>query len=231
MKILLIEDEIKTAAFLQKGLSEQGYVVDAVSDGEEGYFRAQAQAYDLVILDVMMPKMDGWTVIEKLRQSGAQCMALFLTARDSLEDRVRGLESGADAYLVKPFAFTELLAQVRTLLRRSAGRGAVTRSRIQERIRIRDLEVDLILHRATRGGQRLDLTPKEFSLLSLLSRRCGEVISRAEIADQIWNMNFDSETNVVDVHIARLRNKVDAPFEKKLIRTVRGMGYLLSDED
>jgi two-component system copper resistance phosphate regulon response regulator CusR len=224
LKILVIEDEIKTASFLEKGLSESGYIVDVAEDGEQGFHRAKTQSYDLLIIDVMMPKMDGWTLIENLRKSGVQTLALFLTARDSTSDRVRGLECGGDAYLVKPFSFTELLAQVRSLLRRSS-------SRATENLKIADLEIDLLKLTATRAGKRLDLTPKEFSLLSLLIRRHGDVLSRALIADQIWNINFDSDTNVVDVHIARLRSKVDGPFELKLIQTVRGMGYVVRDPE
>ena len=223
MKILIVEDEIKTAEFLVKGLSENGYVVDAAYDGEDGLHLAQTGHYDLLILDAMMPKMDGWELIRRLRQNGVQTLAMFLTARDAVSDRVHGLELGADAYLSKPFAFTELLAQVRTLLRRSPARTTTV-------YRISDLSVDLVQHMATRNGKRLDLTPKEFALLVLLCRRAGEVLSRTLIADQVWDMNFDSDTNVVDVHIARLRLKVDAPFPKKLIQTVRGMGYVLRDE-
>jgi two-component system copper resistance phosphate regulon response regulator CusR len=223
MKILVVEDEPKTASFIQKGLSEEGYTVDTVGDGQDGLFRALNHTYDLIILDVMMPKLDGWQVIEQLRKRGVNTLTLFLTARDSMQDRVRGLDLGADAYLVKPFSFTELLANVRSLLRRSAGR-------INETIHIHDLEIDLIHHKVTRNGLRIDLTPKEFALLWLLARRKGEVISRSLIADQVWNMNFDSETNVVDVHIARLRSKVDIPFPRRLIKTIRGMGYVMSDE-
>lgn len=222
VKILVIEDEIKTAEFVQKGLTESGFVVDIVHNGEDGLSYAQTYSYDLLIIDVMMPKIDGWTLIERLRKSGCQTMALFLTARDSMTDRVRGLDAGADAYLVKPFAFTELLAHVRTLLRRS-------NQRVVENIRVADLEIDLVKHNAFRDGKRLDLTPKEFALLALLSRRAGDVLSRTLIADQVWNINFDSDTNVVDVHIARLRAKVDGPNQKKLIQTVRGMGYVLRD--
>lgn len=224
MKILVIEDEEKTAAFIQKGLSEQGYVVDVAVDGASGLDMALGQTYDLLIIDVMMPKIDGWTLIERLRSSGCHTLALFLTARDSLSDRVRGLEAGADAYLVKPFAFTELLAHVKSLLRR-------TTQRVVESIKVADLELDLSRHLAVRAGKRLDLTPKEFALLSLLVRRKGDVISRTLIADQVWNINFDSETNVVDVHIARLRAKVDGPHSTKLIHTVRGLGYVLRDGD
>lgn len=223
MKILIVEDEVKTAAYLQKGLTEQGYITDAVHNGEDGLHLALQTHYDLIILDAMMPKMDGWTMIQELRKSGSNTLAMFLTASDSLNDRVRGLETGADAYLVKPFAFTELLAQVKTLLRRSPSRRTDT-------LHIADLEIDPIQHIASRAGRRIDLTPKEFALLSLLCRRKGEVLSRSLIADQVWNMNFDSETNVVDVHVARLRSKIDQGFPKKLIHTIRGMGYVLTDD-
>ena len=222
MKILIIEDEEKAAAFLELGLTENGYAVDVARNGEDGLHLAQTGVYDLIILDAMMPKIDGWNVIQKLRADGVSTLAMFLTARDSLEDRVRGLESGADAYLVKPFSFMELLANVRTLLRRAPN----TASDI---IKIADLTVDIRQRTATRGGQRLELSPKEFSLLTLLCRRAGEVLSRSLISDQVWNMNFDSNTNVVDVHIARLRNKVDADYPVKLIQTVRGMGYVLRE--
>lgn len=221
MKILVIEDEAKTASFVQKGLSEHGFIVDIARDGEEGLGQALAQNYDLLIVDVMMPKMDGFALVENLRRRQSASLVLFLTARDSLADRVHGLNIGADAYLPKPFAFTELLALVRSLLRRGLG------GRSGDAIKIADLEIDFIKHTATRGGKRLDLTPKEFSLLSLLARKTGDVISRAMIADQVWHIDFDSETNVVDVHIARLRGKVDGPHSRKLIHTVRGMGYVL----
>ena len=224
MKILVVDDEPKTAAFLQKGLTEQGYSIDVAKDGDEGFQFALSRSYDLIILDVMMPKLDGWKMIEQLRKSGSQTMTMFLTARDSIGDRIRGLDLGADAYLAKPFSFSELLANVRTLLRRSTGRP-------RELIQIADLEIDIAHHKVIRGGKRIDLTPTEFLMLSLLARRKGEVISRTVIADQVWNMNFDSETNVVDVHVGRLRAKIDAPFSLKLIRTIRGMGYSLSELD
>lgn len=223
MKILIVEDEIKTAEFVVKGLTENGYIVDAVHNGEDGLHLARTNTYDLIIMDAMMPKMNGWEMMRRLREAGIETLAMFLTARDALTDRVQGLELGADAYLAKPFAFTELLAQVRTLLRRSPVRIATV-------FRIADLSVDLVQHVAIRSGKRLELTPKEFALLGLLCRRAGEVLSRTLIADQVWNINFDSDTNVVDVHIARLRLKVDAPFAKKLIQTVRGMGYVLRDD-
>jgi len=222
MRILIVEDEKKTAGYLKKGLSESGFVVDVVEQGEDGLHHARTGDYDLIILDVMLPKQDGWSVLTEMRRSGEQTPVLFVTARDSIQDRVKGLELGADDYLVKPFAFSELLARVRSILRRGPARQPET-------LRIADLEIDLLRHKATRAGKRLDLTPKEFALLSLLVRRAGEVLSRTLIAEQVWDMNFDSDTNVVDVSVRRLRSKVDDPFTKKLIHTVRGMGYVLED--
>src|SRR5207253_6659415 len=222
MRILVIEDEKKTAAFLSKGLREAGFAVDLARDGESGLEQARAAKFDLLIVDIMMPHKDGWEVVTELRHEGVRTPILFLTARDSVRDRVKGLELGADDYLVKPFAFSELLARVRSVLRRGPTRQLGP-------LRLADLEIDLTAHRVSRGGKRLDLTPKEFALLSLLARRAGEVLSRTLIAEQIWDMNFDSDSNVVDVHVRRLRMKVDDPFENKLIHTVRGVGYVLEE--
>ncbi len=221
MKILVVEDEPKTGNYLKQGLLEAGFVVDLARDGEDGMHCALTEAYDLVILDVMLPGIDGWSVLRGIRKSGKDMPVLFLTARDHVDDRVRGLELGADDYLVKPFAFSELLARVRSLLRRG---GKTTES---EFLRAADLELDLLRRRVNRSGKRIDLTAKEFALLELLLRRQGEVLPRSLIASQVWDMNFDSDTNVIEVAIRRLRAKVDDGFEPKLIRTVRGMGYVL----
>ena len=221
MKILVVEDERKTGEYLKQGLTEAGFVVDLVRNGEDGLHAALGETYDLVILDVMLPGMDGWSVLKGIRNSGQELPVLFLTARDEIDDRVRGLELGADDYLVKPFAFAELLARVRTLLRRGA------KGKDAETLRAADLELDLMRRRVTRAGKRIDLTAKEFSLLELLLRRQGEVLPRSLIASQVWDMNFDSDTNVIEVAVKRLRAKMDDGFEPKLIRTVRGMGYVL----
>ena len=196
MKILVVEDEAKTAKFRKKGLGEAGFVVDVASNGEDGLELAKNLDFDLIILDVMLPGLDGWRVLTGLRQAGRNTQVLFLTERDAVHERVRGFELGADDYMVKPFAFSELLARVRSRLRRKPGRP-------QDVVRTADLEIDLLRHRATRGGQRLDLTAKEFLLLSLFVRRAGEVLSRTVIAEAVWDMNFDSDTNVVDVSIRR----------------------------
>jgi two-component system copper resistance phosphate regulon response regulator CusR len=222
VKILVIEDEAKSAAYLSKGLCESGFVVDVSGDGESGLELARHGGYDLVVLDVMLPRRDGWSVLAELRRGGAATPVILLTARDRVQDRVRGLEEGADDYLVKPFAFSELLARIRSVLRRSS-------VRMPDLIRIGDLEIDVARQKVSRSDQRLELTTKEFLLLSLLARRVGEPLSRTLIAEEVWDMNFDPGTNVVDVHVRRLRAKVDEPFERKLIHTVRGVGYLLED--
>ena len=223
MHILIVEDERKTREYLQKGLGESGYVVDTAADGADGLHLALTGEYDLVILDIMLPIADGTQVLRALRRE-KPTPVMFLTARDAVEDRVRGLELGADDYLVKPFAFAELLARVRTVLRRG-----VTRE--PEGLRLADLELDVLRRRARRSTDRIDLTNQEFALLSLLVRRQGEVLSRTFIASQVWDINFDTDTNVVEVAIRRLRAKVDDPYPRKLIHTVRGMGYVLEERD
>ena len=223
MRILIIEDEKKTAGFLKKGLTENGFVVDTAHTAEDGLLQVHETDYDLVILDVMLPDKSGWFVFKEMRQKGSKTPVLFLTARDSVEDRVKGLELGADDYLVKPFAFSELLARVRVVLRRSPMQQPQT-------IEIADLHIDLLKRKIKRAGQQIELTQKEFVLLSLLAQRSGDVLSRTMIAEQVWDMNFDSDTNVVDVAIRRLRSKVDDPFADKLIHTVRGVGYVLEEK-
>jgi len=223
MKILIVEDEAKTGDYLKQGLSEAGFTVNLARDGVDGLHLALTDQHDLAILDVMLPGKSGWAVLAELRRAGKDMPVMFLTARDAVDDRVKGLELGADDYLVKPFAFSELLARVRTLLRRG------NKSTTTEFLRCADLELDLLRRRVSRGGQRIDLTAKEFSLLELLLRRQGEVLPRSLIASQVWDMNFDSDTNVIEVAMRRLRAKVDDAFEPKLIRTVRGMGYVLED--
>lgn len=221
MKLLVVEDEPKIGSYLRQGLAEAGFVVDLVHTGLDGHHLAMTESYDLVILDVMLPDIEGWQILKSLREAGKKVPVLFLTARDSVDDRVKGLELGADDYLVKPFAFSELLARVRTLLRR----GSV--SVLSEVLQLADLDIDLARHKVIRAGNRNKLTTKEFALLELLMRRKGEVLTRSLIASQVWDMNFDSDTNIVDVAIRRLRSKIDDNFEVKLIHTVRGMGYVL----
>lgn len=222
MRLLIVEDEKRTAEYLRKGFAESGFVVDIAHDGEDGLHLATTGEYDLVVLDVMLPRRDGWSVLGAMRKSGRATPVLMLTAKDSVEDRVRGLELGADDYLVKPFAFQELLARVRTVLRRGQARETDT-------LEVADLVIDLVRRRVTRAGQRVDLTAKEFALLSLLARRRGEVLSRALIASQVWDINFDTDTNVIDVAVRRLRAKIDDGFEPKLIQTLRGQGYMLDE--
>ena len=227
MRLLVVEDEVKLAQYLHKGLSENGHVVDLAHDGIEGRRLAVGGDYDLVLLDVMLPGVDGFGVLASMRASGKSTPVLMLTARDKVEDRVRGLECGADDYLVKPFAFSELLARVGALLRRGSSNNGHAAQATE--LHLGDLEIDLIARRAARAQQRLDLTAKEFNLLALLLRRRGQILSRTTLAEQVWDMNFDSDTNVVEVAVRRLRAKLDDPFPTKLLHTVRGMGYVLEE--
>jgi two-component system copper resistance phosphate regulon response regulator CusR len=219
-RILVIEDEKKTAAFLAKGLREAGFHVDVAVDGESGLKQARATKFDLLIVDIMLPRKDGWDVVAELRRDEVRTPILFLTARDSVRDRVKGLELGADDYLVKPFAFPELLARIRSVLRRAP-------QQQPEDLQIEDLELDMERHKAMRSGVPLNLTPKEFLLLAHLVRSTGAVVSRTEIAEHVWDVGFTTDTNVVDVVVRRLRAKVDDPFKTKLIHTIRGVGYVL----
>ncbi len=221
MKILIVEDERKTGEYLCMGLREAGYFVELLNNGVDGLHNALEGDHDLIILDVMLPGMNGWQVLKSLRAQGRHMPVLFLTAKDHVDDRVHGLELGADDYLVKPFSFSELLARVRTILRR--GRSGMEPTTLQ----VADLELDLLRRRVTRAGKRIDLTAKEFGLLELLMRRKGEVLPRSLIASQVWDVNFDSDTNVIEVAMRRLRVKVDDGFEVRLLQTVRGMGYVL----
>ncbi len=221
MRILTIEDEQKTAAYIRKGLTEHGHVVDIANDGIEGLHLANSGHYDLILLDVMLPGADGWFVLKGIRDQ-QQTPVFFLSARDQVEDRVKGLELGADDYLVKPFAFSELLARIKSVLRRGAR--AVAPDPV---VRVADLEVDSARRRVARAKERIDLTSKEFALLDYLVRHVGEVVSRTLIAENVWDMHFDSDTNVIDVAVRRLRAKVDDPFGNKLIHTIRGVGYVL----
>lgn len=221
MKILIVEDEIKTGEYLRQGFREAGFNADLVRTGVDGLHMAQEGDHDLIILDVMLPGMDGWQVLKSLRRNGQEMPVLFLTAKDHVDDRIKGLELGADDYLVKPFSFAELLARVRTILRRGRNGTEVTV------LQVADLELDLLRRRIIRSGKRIDLTAKEFGLLELLMRRQGEILPRSLIASQVWGMNFDSDSNVVEVAMRRLRAKIDDAYDTKLIQTVRSMGYVL----
>jgi two-component system copper resistance phosphate regulon response regulator CusR len=223
MRLLIVEDEPKAGDYLQKGLIESGFVTDLARTGPDGLNLATEQEYDLIVLDVMLPGIDGWEVLRRLREK-KETPVLFLTSRDEVSDRVKGLELGADDYLIKPFAFMELLARIRALLKRSPLRETDT-------MLVGELEIDVLKRRVVRQGERIELTAKEFALLHLLVRRKGEVLSRSLIASQVWDMNFDSDTNVVDVAMRRLRAKVDDRFDKKLVHTVRGMGYVFEERD
>jgi len=221
MRVLIVEDEAKTAEYLRQGLSEQGYSVALAADGIDGQHLALHHDFDVIVLDVMLPGLDGFSLLKALR-SVKSTPVLMLTARDSMEDRVRGLQDGADDYLVKPFSFMELLARIQALHRRG-------RSQEPSLLRVADLQLDLIARKVTRQGQRIDLTAKEFALLMALAKRQGDILSKTAIAELVWDMNFDSNTNVVEVAIKRLRGKIDAPFDHALLHTIRGMGYVLED--
>jgi len=219
MRLLIVEDEPKTAEYLQKGLGEQGCAVDMAHNGIDGQHLALVHDYDVIVLDAMLPGIDGFAVLRALRQV-KQTPVIMLTARDRIEDRVRGLQDGADDYLIKPFSFLELVARLQALQRRG-------RSQEPMQLRIADLQIDLIARKAWRAGSRIELTAKEFALLAVLARRQGEILSKTAIAELVWDMNFDSNTNVVEVAIKRLRAKIDASFTPKLLHTIRGMGYVM----
>ena len=219
-RALVVEDEAKTAAFLRDGLQDHGWSVDLAKDGSDGLRLALKNDYDLLLLDVMLPTLNGWTILRRLRAEGRQPAVIFLTARDELSDRIKGLDLGADDYLVKPFAFSELLARIRSVLRRGPDRLPTT-------IRVAELEINLVTHLVTRGPKHLELTQKEFALLVLLARNTGEILGRKFIAKEIWNMDGEGDSNIVDVAIRRLRRKVDYPFPKPLIHSVYGAGYVL----
>ncbi|HCG7663792.1 TPA: heavy metal response regulator transcription factor [Vibrio parahaemolyticus] len=226
MKILIVEDEHKAGEYLQKGLIESGYVVDLVHDGVDGLYHATSEECDLILLDIMLPKLDGWQVLNTLRSSGIHTPVIMLTAKEQVEDRVRGFELGANDYVVKPYAFAELLARVQNVFRHHIAAQVVASP---QTLRVADLELDMIKRVATRAGQSMSLTAKEYALLELLMRKTGQVLSRTTIASLVWDMNFDSDTNVIDVAVKRLRSKVDKPFDRPLIHTVRGMGYKLEE--
>ena len=220
MRILVIEDEKKIADFIKRGLKEEGYAVDSAYDGEKGLFMAKTNEYDLILLDLMLPKMDGLTVCKKLREEKNPAPVIMLTAKDAVKDKVAGLDSGADDYLAKPFAFEELLARVRAILRKKeSGQPA--------KLKVADLELDLYTHKVYRAGKEILLTAKEYALLEYLMRSAGSIVTRTMISEHVWDIDFDTFTNVIDVYINYLRNKIDAGFAKKLIHTVRGRGYIL----
>lgn len=228
MRLLLVEDQTMAADYIARGLRENDFVVDVAHDGVDGLHFLLTNDYDLAILDVMLPGMNGWKILELARQAGKLTPVMFLTARDDVEDRVCGLELGAEDYLIKPFSFSELLARVRVIMRRGAPHAASSEEAV---LQISDLQLDFLKHRASRNGKRIELTQKEFLLLSLLMRRRGEMLSRTVLAEQVWDMNFDPETNVIDVAVRRLRSKIDDGYEVKLLHTIRGAGYVLEERN
>lgn len=222
MRILVVEDEKKVAEFIKRGLKEEGYAVDVAADGEQGYYLATTNEYDLLVLDLMIPKMDGLALCEKLRQEKVAVPILMLTAKDAVRDKVKGLDAGASDYLTKPFAFAEFLARIRALLRRGD-------SRQPAKLQVADLTVDLVAHTATRAGKKIDLTAKEYALLEYLMRNAGSIVTRTMIAEHVWDINFETFTNVIDVYINYLRRKIDQGYPKKLVHTIRGRGYILKE--
>jgi two-component system, OmpR family, response regulator len=225
MKLLVVEDDRETASYLQKGLSESGYVVDRAGDGREGLFLASSGGYDAIVLDRMLPGMDGLAVLGALRAAGIRTPALILSALGSVDDRVKGLRAGSDDYLVKPFAFSELLARIEALLRRGTVMPAATT------LRVADLELNLLTRTVKRAGKPIDLLPREFRLLEYLMRNAGHVVTRTMLLEHVWDYHFDPQTNVIDVHVSRLRQKIDKSFERPLLHTVRGAGYSLRAAD
>ena len=225
MRILLVEDDLKIASFIVKGLKAAGYAVDHALDGEEGLHMALTEPYDTAIIDIMLPKLDGLSLIEKMRKEGIRTPVIILSAKGSIDDRVKGLQTGSDDYITKPFAFSELLARVQALIRRASGLSEPTR------LIVGDLSMNLLTREVTRGGRKIELQPIEFSLLEYLMRSTGRVVSKTMIMEHVWDYNFDPQTNVVEARICRLRDKIDRDFEKKLIHTVRGVGYVLKKTD
>ncbi len=221
MRILVVEDEKKIAGFIKRGLKEEGYAVDVAADGDEGYELASVNDYDLIILDIMLPKCDGVTLCKKLRADKLEAPVIMLTAKTSVQDKVTGLDAGANDYLTKPFAFEELLARMRVLLRRTVQPAT--------RLQVADLVLDLLSHKVTRAGTDIVLSSREFALLDYLMRNAGTVVTRTMISEHVWDIDFDTNTNVIDVYINYLRNKIDADFDKKLIQTIRGRGYTLKE--
>jgi two-component system OmpR family response regulator len=225
MRILLVEDDVKIAFFIVKGLKAAGYAVDHASDGEKGLDLALTEAYDTAIIDIMLPKLDGLSLIERMRKEKSHIPVIILSAKSSIDDRVKGLQTGSDDYITKPFAFSELLARVQALIRRASGLSEPTR------LNVGDLSLNLLTREVTRGSRKIELQPIEFSLLEYLLRNAGRVVSKTMIMEHVWNYNFDPQTNVVEARVCRLRDKIDRDFDQKLIRTVRGVGYVLKETD
>jgi two-component system, OmpR family, response regulator len=223
MRILLVEDDVKIASFVTKGLKQAGYAVDHATDGEEGLHLAVTEPYDAAIIDIMLPKLDGLSIIERMRREKVNTPVIILSAKRSVDDRVKGIQTGGDDYLTKPFSFSELLARVQGLIRRAS------RGMDSVRLNVGDLSVDLLSREVLRGEAKIDLQPREFSLLEYLMRNAGRVVSKTMILEHVWDYSFDPQTNVVDVLVSRLRNKVDRDYEKKMIHTIRGVGYVLKD--